>query len=62
MYFFQTENDGLLFKRMGKTPQNGYPVFVAESISSIDIHVALLMYFVDNTVGYEGIYCAVVVP
>ena len=60
--FFQTENDGLLFKRMGETPQNGYPVFVAESISSINTHVTLLMYFVDNTVGYEGTYCAVVAP
>lgn len=60
--FFQTENDGLLFKRMGETQQNGYPVFVAESISSTNTHVTLLMYFVDNTVGYNGTYCAVVAP
>ena len=28
--FFQTIDDGLLFRQMGKTQQNGYPVFVAE--------------------------------
>lgn len=58
--FFQTIDDGLVFRHMGETQQNGYPVFVAESISSIDTHSTLLMYFVDNTVGYNGTYCAVV--
>lgn len=60
--FFQTKDDGLLFRRMGKTQQNGYPVFIAESISIINTHSTLLMYFVDNTAGYNGTYCAVVVP
>lgn len=60
--FFQTIDDGLLFRQMGKTQQNGYPVFVAESISSIDTHSTLLMYFVDNTAEYNGTYCAVVAP
>lgn len=58
--FFQTVDDGLVFRQMGETQQNGYPVFVAESISSIDTHLTLLMYFVDNTAGYNGTYCAVV--
>lgn len=60
--FFQTMDDGLLFRHMGKTQQNGYSVFVAESISSIDTHSTLLMYFVTNPGLYDGSYCAVVAP
>lgn len=60
--FFQTVDDGLVFRHMGETQQNGYPVFVAESISSNDTHSTLLMYFVDNTAGYDGSYCAIVAP
>lgn len=60
--FFQTIDDGLLFRHMGETQQNGYPVFVAESISSIDTHSTLLMYFVTDSGLYGGSYCAVVAP
>lgn len=60
--FFQTIDDGLVFRHIGETQQNGYPVFIAESISSLEIHSTLLMYFVDNIVGYDGSYCAIVAP
>lgn len=60
--FFQTMYDGLVFRHMGETQRNGYPVFIAESISSLDTHQTLLMYFVDNIVGYDGSYCAIVAP
>lgn len=60
--FFQTIDDGLVFRHMGESQQNGYPVFIAESVSSLDTHQTLLMYFVDNPGLYNGSYCAIVAP
>lgn len=50
--FFQAMDENMVFKRINDT-NNGYPMFVADSISPLDLPEQIVAYIVDET-GFFG--------